>query len=85
MPGIDRALENGHNVLIHCLAGAHRAGTTAIAYLMHRAKLDVRSAIISAKLCRPIISPIGSFPNLLIRLDMALKEKRVDEKKGVKK
>ena len=82
---IDRALENGHNVLIHCLAGAHRAGTTAIAYLMHRAKLDVRSAIISAKLCRPIISPIGSFPNLLIRLDMALKEKRANEKKGVKK
>jgi protein-tyrosine phosphatase len=54
---IDRALENGHNVLIHCLAGAHRAGTTAIAYLMHKVKLDLRSAIISAKLCRPIIHP----------------------------
>ncbi|CAE7177735.1 DUSP9, partial [Symbiodinium pilosum] len=32
---LDAALEDGCNVLVHCHAGAHRAGTTAVAYLMH--------------------------------------------------
>ncbi|CAE7392802.1 Mkp3 [Symbiodinium natans] len=32
---LDAALDSGSNVLVHCHAGAHRAGTTAVAYLMH--------------------------------------------------
>ena len=28
-------LEAGNNVLIHCLAGAHRAGTAGVACIMH--------------------------------------------------
>lgn len=36
---IDEAIKNGDNVLIHCLAGAHRAGTVGIACLMHYAEL----------------------------------------------
>merc|ERR1711934_573547 len=31
---VDSQLSSGHNVLVHCLAGAHRAGTAGIAYLM---------------------------------------------------
>ena len=37
---IENALENGHNVMVHCLAGAHRAGTTGISYMMRGAKLS---------------------------------------------
>lgn len=31
---IDENLEKGNNVMVHCLAGAHRAGTTGVSYLM---------------------------------------------------
>jgi protein-tyrosine phosphatase len=31
---IDEALESGKNVMVHCLAGAHRAGTTGVSYMM---------------------------------------------------
>jgi hypothetical protein len=36
-------------VLIHCLAGAHRAGTTGVAVLMHFANMDVSTATFAAK------------------------------------
>jgi hypothetical protein len=53
---------------VHCLAGAHRAGTTGCACLIHFAGMDVRTAIASAKKCRPIIDPIGALPQFLDRL-----------------
>jgi protein-tyrosine phosphatase len=31
---IDEALKRGENVMVHCLAGAHRAGTTGVSYMM---------------------------------------------------
>eukprot|EP01050_Picozoa_sp_SAG11_P017481 SAG11_NODE_2527_length_3253_cov_1.733756_1_plen_326_part_00 len=68
---IDEATENGHSVLIHCLAGAHRAGSTAIAFLMHAQRLNAREATIAAKHCRPCIEPLGGFAGLLVRLDVA--------------
>ena len=68
---IDSALEAGHSVLVHCLAGAHRAGTTGCACLMHYAGLPARPAIIMAKKCRSIIDPIGMLPEFLMRLERA--------------
>lgn len=65
---ISDALDRGENVMVHCLAGAHRAGTTGIICLMHFAKLGVKEAIFMAKQCRPIIDPISDFPLLLARL-----------------
>lgn len=56
---VEAAISSGHNVLVHCLAGAHRAGTAGVACLIHFAKLDVGSAVKAAKACRPIIDPIG--------------------------
>ena len=35
---VTEGLENGECVMVHCLAGAHRAGTTGCACLMHFAK-----------------------------------------------
>ena len=42
---IEKTLGNGQNVLIHCLAGAHRAGTAAVSWLMYADKLTAEKAI----------------------------------------
>jgi protein tyrosine phosphatase len=68
---IEVATANGDGVLIHCLAGAHRAGTTGIAFLMHIASLNREDATRVAKRLRPIVDPICSFKQLLTMLDSA--------------
>ena len=42
---VEKVMREGKNVLIHCLAGAHRAGTTGCAWLMYANKLSVEDAI----------------------------------------
>lgn len=69
---VDAETAAGNNVLIHCLAGAHRAGTCGVACLMHCVGFDARTAVRAAKRLRPAIDPIGSFPMLLGMLDRAL-------------
>mmetsp|Transcript_29951 Transcript_29951/g.41155 ORF Transcript_29951/g.41155 Transcript_29951/m.41155 type:complete len:200 (+) Transcript_29951:22-621(+) len=68
---IENALLKGESVLVHCLAGAHRAGTTGCACLIHYANMDVATAVQTAKRCRPIIDPIGQLPEFLSRLKKA--------------
>ena len=70
---IDTALSSGGNVLIHCLAGAHRAGTASVAYLLrcHRT-ISIQDAILLAQSRRPIINPIGNFPTLLQKIKASL-------------
>jgi protein-tyrosine phosphatase len=53
---VDDALARG-SVLVHCLAGAHRAGAMGALLLMRHSNLDVPSAIETAKSLRPIIDP----------------------------
>ena len=57
---ISTATAEGHSVLIHCLAGAHRAGTTGVAFMMFAADLDRATALPLAQRLRSIIDPIGS-------------------------
>ena len=65
---VDDSLRRGENVLVHCLAGAHRAGTTGVLLLMRYTLInDVPKAIQLAKSLRPIIDPIGMLPELLRR------------------
>ena len=71
---IDNALANGISVLIHCVAGAHRAGTTGVAYLMYKTSMDTESAIAEAKRCRPIIDPIMNLRTLLCKLHIDLQK-----------
>ena len=71
---VDAQLADGKSVLIHCLAGAHRAGTASISYVMHAGKLSKTKAIAICQRQRPVINPIGSFPELLDKLNSALKE-----------
>lgn len=72
---VDVELAAGQNVLIHCLAGAHRAGSAGIACLMHRCKLSFADATALAQTARPAIQPIGGFPRLLGALEAALANK----------
>ena len=53
------------NVLVHCLAGAHRAGTAGVIGLMHLARLPRGRALEAARLARPCVEPIGSLAQLL--------------------
>eukprot|EP00929_Paragymnodinium_shiwhaense_P070739 TRINITY_DN35864_c0_g1_i1.p1 TRINITY_DN35864_c0_g1~~TRINITY_DN35864_c0_g1_i1.p1 ORF type:complete len:306 (+),score=24.52 TRINITY_DN35864_c0_g1_i1:161-1078(+) len=73
---ISKALASGHNVMAHCLAGAHRAGTTGVLCLMYFAGLSARDAVPTAKRCRPIIDPIGQFPDLIAKVERGWKTHR---------
>lgn len=69
---VDAQLADGKSVLIHCLAGAHRAGTTGVSYVMHAASLNMTDAVAICQRQRPVVCPIGSFPQLLFRLNAAM-------------
>lgn len=75
---VDGALAGGGSVLVHCLAGAHRAGTTGILLLMHKAGLGAEQATAAAKAARPIIDPIFDFVDCLAMYDAARKRKSQD-------
>jgi len=66
---INDVINRGESVLVHCLAGAHRAGTTGIICLMHFQGLSSTEAVTLAKTRRPIIEPIGDFRELLNKCD----------------
>ena len=70
---VDEAMEEGTGVLIHCLAGAHRAGTTGVSVLMYKTGMRKNDAIMVAKRCRPVINPIGGLIELLNLLDAQLR------------
>jgi hypothetical protein len=67
------ATASGSSVLIHCLAGAHRAGTTGVAFIMYSAGLEARVALPLARRLRSIIDPIGMLGELLLKYDAALR------------
>ena len=47
----------GHSVLIHCIAGAHRAGTTGCAYFMHATHCGRDEAIAHCQRQRDVVQP----------------------------
>eukprot|EP00398_MALV-I-01_sp_L67-1_P000497 gene497-177_t len=74
---IDRALEDGKNVLIHCAAGAHRAGTMSVAFLMQAHGIGYQKALAMAKEKRDVIDP-ACFKNLKWFLEVYEDELRAD-------
>ena len=68
---VDAAVAEGHGVLIHCLAGAHRAGTSGTAYVMHATGMDHGTAIKACKTVRSVVDPIGDLSDLLRQLEKA--------------
>eukprot|EP00446_Apocalathium_sp_SHHI-4_P016491 CAMPEP_0177203948 /NCGR_PEP_ID=MMETSP0367-20130122/28085_1 /TAXON_ID=447022 ORGANISM="Scrippsiella hangoei-like, Strain SHHI-4" /NCGR_SAMPLE_ID=MMETSP0367 /ASSEMBLY_ACC=CAM_ASM_000362 /LENGTH=499 /DNA_ID=CAMNT_0018652609 /DNA_START=55 /DNA_END=1557 /DNA_ORIENTATION=- len=78
MEFVRKAVDGGGNVLIHCFAGAHRAGTTGVAFLMHAEEgLGAKSALAAAQRLRPVIDPkaYSGLWSLLLRLEQALSNK----------
>jgi len=59
--------------MVHCLAGAHRAGTTGVSYVMKAAGLSFKDALKITQQRRPIVQPIGGFDELLRNLEAAYK------------
>ena len=57
---VDAAVSGGGSVLVHCLAGAHRAGTTGCLLLMYKEGLSADDATQLARHLRPVINPIGN-------------------------
>ena len=72
---IQSNIDQGKSVLIHCLAGAHRAGTVGTAWLMYKTGTGVSDALHMAKSCRPIIAPFGTLMELLHRLESEFQSK----------
>lgn len=68
---VEQSLESGKNVLVHCLAGAHRAGTTGIACVMHLAQLDAVTSTKGCQACRSAVEPFGDLGILLKHLGNA--------------
>mmetsp|Transcript_27799 Transcript_27799/g.70223 ORF Transcript_27799/g.70223 Transcript_27799/m.70223 type:complete len:242 (-) Transcript_27799:593-1318(-) len=77
---IDAQIEQGHSVLIHCLAGAHRAGSTGVAYCMYANKSGFDETLAIVKSIRPIVDPFGPLEELLRRLEAGLKKGAVVKK-----
>jgi len=63
---IDEAMARGESVLIHCLAGAHRAGSTGIAWIMYKHQWGFEQSFEHIKTLRPIIRPLGMKELLLL-------------------
>lgn len=78
---VEGHLGRGENVLIHCLAGAHRAGTAGVACLMEFNGMSAAEATKKAKERRPAINPIGGFPQLLANLEQAQNQRRIRQRK----
>jgi protein-tyrosine phosphatase len=69
---VSARLAQGHSVLVHCMSGAHRAGATGIACLMHLSNLDALAAIREAKSRRKEINPyVHDYLDFLNRLQIA--------------
>ncbi|KAH7926164.1 hypothetical protein BV22DRAFT_1033180 [Leucogyrophana mollusca] len=58
---IQRELDKGRSVLVHCQAGISRSATIIAAYLMHSLKLDPASALDMIKKVRPNVEPNEGF------------------------
>mmetsp|Transcript_690 Transcript_690/g.2187 ORF Transcript_690/g.2187 Transcript_690/m.2187 type:complete len:201 (+) Transcript_690:29-631(+) len=73
---IDARLEKGENVMVHCLAGAHRAGTSGVAYVMYKTGFNAHQALAAVKSIRPFVEPIYDFATLLKRLERAMQDRK---------
>ena len=68
---VQSCLARGDCVLVHCLAGAHRAGAAGVALLMELCDVGYDEALLRLQAKRPIVQPNGYLPALLGALERA--------------
>jgi len=61
MEFIDKAMQEGTGILIHCAAGVSRSGATTVAYLMYADNIALEPALQQVKLVRPSVYPNCGF------------------------
>lgn len=75
---INKHINKGGNVLVHCQMGSSRSATIVIAYLMKYHKLSLENAFIMAKQQRCIVSPNIGFWNQLKEFNEELNNQSMD-------
>lgn len=73
LPWIDRAVEQGGRVLLHCAGGTSRSGAVAVAYLMHSQGQSMPAALQEVQRARPIVRPNPGFISQLTAMSAANK------------
>lgn len=68
---VDNSLAHRQSVLIHCLAGAHRAPTATAVYLLYKSRLSVAQVNEHIKRCRPI-ADLNCFSGMQVLLHTVL-------------
>lgn len=58
---IDKAVQGGGKVLVHCAYGVSRSGSMAIAYLMHKTGRSYDETLAFVKTKRPMVQPNKGF------------------------
>eukprot|EP00035_Acanthoeca_spectabilis_P026094 m.461297 g.461297 ORF g.461297 m.461297 type:complete len:271 (-) comp22265_c0_seq1:1487-2299(-) len=73
---VEEGLTAGESALVHCWAGAHRAGTVGTACIMKFTGSTFEAALDHAQARRSVVDPevFIEFPRLLKKLEKALKE-----------
>ncbi|XP_046552439.1 dual specificity protein phosphatase 3-like [Haliotis rubra] len=75
---IEKALDNGGKVLVHCIQGVSRSATLAVAFLMLKRHMTVKDALRLVRSHREVCPNTG-FQQQLIKLDSQLRLQRHDK------
>jgi len=64
---IDRALRDGHSVLVHCQLGISRSSTLLLAFLMHSRQMGLAEAYTLLRSVRMVAKPKANFLRQLVK------------------
>lgn len=73
---IEKHINLGNQVLVHCQAGVSRSATICMAYLMKKVGLTFIQAYACVKEARPVASPNWGFVEQLLKYEMELRKKK---------
>ncbi|XP_071104834.1 dual specificity protein phosphatase 3-like [Haliotis cracherodii] len=75
---IEKALDNGGKILVHCIQGVSRSATLAVAFLMLKRHMTVKDALRFVRSHREVCPNTG-FLQQLIKLDSQLGQQRCNK------
>ena len=74
---IERALAEGHSVLVHCQQGISRSSTLLIAFLMHSRRMGLAEAYTLVRSARMVAKPKANFLRQLVKFGNELEAARL--------